>query len=134
MKLRIFDDSIRFRLTRTEVARVERGETVEATCRFPGGETLVYALTVADAKKLDARMRDGRIEIAIPRDQALAWASSNEISLRGESRANGSFRMLIEKDFTCIEPRADEDQDPADLYPNPKARRRRASAPARARR
>jgi uncharacterized protein DUF7009 len=124
VKLRIFDDSIRFRLTRSEVARIEHGETVESVCRFPGGETLVYALTVGDVKRLDARMRDGRIEIAIPRDRALTWASSNEISLRGEARANGVFRMLIEKDFTCIEPRADEDQDPADLYPNPKAARR----------
>ena len=127
MKLRIFDDSIRFRLTRSEVARIERGETVESTCRFPGGERLTYALRVVDAKSLDARMRDGRIEIAIPRQRAAKWAAGAEISLRGESRAkDGVFRMLIEKDFTCIEPRADEDQDPADLYPNPKAARRRA--------
>ena len=36
------------------------------------------------------------------------------------SRSNdGVFRILVEKDFTCIEPRDGEDQ--SDLYPNPKS-------------
>jgi len=120
VKLRIFDDSIRFRLTRREVARIARGAAVESTCRFPGGERLVYALRISDGRKLDARMRDGRVEIAIPRARAMKWARSTAVSLRGESRANGVFRMLIEKDFECIVPREHEDQ--SDLYLNPKAR------------
>ena len=130
VKLRIFDDSIRFRLTRSEVARIARGAAVESTCRFPGGERLVYALCISDGRKLDARMRDGRVEIAIPRARAMKWARSNAVALRGESRANGVFRMLIEKDFECIVPRDGDVEDPADLYPNPKARRGRTSARA----
>jgi len=124
MKLRIHDDAIRFRLTRSEAARLGAGIDVESICRFPGGRTLAYALTLADRATVDARFDGDRIEIALPRDRTVAWARSDAVTLPDDDPVPSSERaiqVLVEKDFTCIEPRDGDDQ--SDLFPNPKARR-----------
>ncbi len=119
MKLRIVDDTLRLRLARSEVAQIGRGVAVESRTRFPGGAVLGYALIVADATQISATFDAGRIEVTLPRLVALPWASGNEVSLHGEQPLDhGVFRILVEKDFTCVEPRDGEDQ--TDLYPNPK--------------
>jgi len=121
MKLRIFDDSVRLRLTRSEVAEVARGTPVEASTRFPGGEVFRYVLVVADVPEVTARMAAGRIEVTLPRAAAIEWATSENVSIRNAvSGASGTFEVLVEKDFACLDPR--EGEDAADLYPNPKAR------------
>jgi hypothetical protein len=118
VKLRIVDDSIRLRLARSEVALIERGLDVESCTRFPGGPALAYALRVTDVERISASFVAGRIEVALPRALALRWASSDEVSLRVEQPLDhGVLRILVEKDFACVEPRAGEDQE--DLYPNP---------------
>ncbi len=125
MKLRIVDDSIRLRLTVSEVASIARGASVESRTRFPSA-TLDYVLCVADVPHIAARFDAARIAITLPRAVASRWAGSNEVSLHGEQRTDdGMLRILVEKDFTCVEPREDEDQ--GDLYPNPKSVSAKAS-------
>lgn len=119
MKLRIVDDSLRLRLTRSEVASIERGTAVEARTHFPGGVTLTYALEVAQVDRISATFDAPRILVLLPREVALPWASGNDVSLHGQQPLDhGVFQILVEKDFTCVEPRDGEDQ--SDLYPNPK--------------
>ena len=119
MKLRIYDDSIRLRLTQSEVAQIARGVTVESVCRFPGGTTLTYALIVADTPAVDARFAVTRIEVVLPRHDAIEWATGTDVSLRSQQRDEGFLDILVEKDFACLEPR-DADDD-TDRYPNPQA-------------
>jgi hypothetical protein len=119
MKLRIYDDSIRLRLTQSEVAQIARGMAVESVCRFPGGAALTYTLMVADTPAIDARFAGERIEVVIPRDRATQWATGIDVALRSERRHNSVLDILVEKDFACLEPR-DADDD-TDRYPNPHA-------------
>src|SRR5512141_1470561 len=106
MKLRIVDDSLRLRLARSDVAQIERGAAVESRTRFPGGPELAYALIVADATRISATFDAGRIQVTLPSSVALPWAAGNEVSLHGEQPLDhGVFRILVEKDFTCVEPR-----------------------------
>jgi hypothetical protein len=120
VKLRIVDDSLRLRLTRSEVASIECGSAVEARTHFPGGTALTYVLEVAHVDRISATLDATRICVLLPREVALPWAAGNDVSLHGEQPLeHGVFRILVEKDFTCVEPRAGEDQ--SDLYPNPKA-------------
>ena len=120
MKLRIVDDSLRLRLTRSEVALIERGQPVQSRTHFPGGPALTYSLAVGDVKRISASFEAASIEVLLPRAIALPWAAGNDVSLHGEQPlADGVFRILVEKDFTCVEPREGENQ--TDLYPNPKA-------------
>ena len=119
MKLRIVDDSLRLRLTRSEVALIERGVPVESRTHFPGGQALTYSLVVADIDRVSASFATASIEVKLPRSVALHWAAGNDVSLHGEQPLDhGVLRILVEKDFTCVEPREGEDQ--TDLYPNPK--------------
>jgi len=118
VKLRIVDDSLRLRLTRSEVASIERGLAVESSVHFPGGPALTYSLVVADTNRISASLDAATIEVLLPRAVALQWAAGNDVSLHGEQPLeHGVLRILVEKDFTCVEPRDGEDQ--SDLYPNP---------------
>jgi len=119
VKLRIYDDSIRLRLTQSEVAQIARGVTVESVCRFQGGTTLTYALIVADTRTMNARFAVTRIEVVLPRHDAIEWATGTDVSLRSQQRDEGLLDILVEKDFACLEPR-DADDD-TDRYPNPQA-------------
>jgi hypothetical protein len=121
MKLRILGDSLRFRLARSEVAALARGERVENTTHFPGGARLVYSLSTGAVPAVAATFDDRRIDVVLPHERINAWAESAEVSIRDTQRLpEGALRLLIEKDFECMQPR--EGEDPADRYPNPKKR------------
>ena len=124
MKLRIQDDAIRFRLTRSEADRLGNGLAVESVCRFPGGRVLTYALTPSNGATIEARFEADRIDIALPRSRTIEWARSDAVALPDDEPTSreDAPTVLVEKDFTCVEPRAGEDQ--SDLFPNPKTRAR----------
>ena len=57
--------------------------------------------------------------IYVPRAQADKWANTEQIGLEIEQKIGGGnlLRILIEKDFACLEPRAGEDE--RDAFPHP---------------
>ena len=116
MKLRIQGDSIRLRLTVSEVAAMSRGEAVVETTHL-GAPPFSYSLTpLADATAVDAMFDDGAMRVTLPVATAERWAETEEVSLHG---AAGQVSILIEKDFDCLEPR--EGDEKLDTFPNPKA-------------
>lgn len=122
MKLRIRDNSIRLRLTRTEVGVLRTDGRVSAATSFPDGARLEYALeSDADAAELSATMCDGVIVVRAPSALAEEWAGSDRISLSGEQHLGGgqALRLLVEKDFACLAPREGEDE--SDMYPHPQS-------------
>ena len=120
MKIRILDDSVRLRLERAEVDAIGRGEPVESATRFPGGGTFRYRLETG-AAQTHATFDDGCICLAVPADAARQWAETEtNVSLTGEGALpDGQLRLLIEKDFECLEPRDGESQ--SNRFRNPKA-------------
>jgi hypothetical protein len=120
MKIRIHDDTVRLRLDRDEVERVGRGETVTCRTHFPRDRVLVYCLGVHDGPQIAASFHDHTISVVVPRARAERWALTGEISLHGDESAGGTtLKLLIEKDFECLDPRPGEDQ--SNRFPNPKA-------------
>ena len=122
MKLRIRDNSLRLRLTQTEVGALRGSGRVSAATAFPGGAKLEYALECDDdIAELTATMGDGIITVHVPGDLAREWADSDRVSLCGDSSAGDgtSLSLLVEKDFACLAPREGEDE--SDMYPHPKA-------------
>ena len=120
MKIRIHDDSVRLRLDRQEVERIRRGETVTCHTHFPRDRVLVYQLAVHDGLHVAASFHDHTISIVVPRATAERWAATDEVSIHGEEIAGGTrLKLLIEKDFECLEPRTGEDQ--SNRFPNPNA-------------
>lgn len=123
MKLRVKGNSLRLRLSQSEVAAVGRGDGVVEQTTFPGGRSLVYRLSVAGIDRLAASYRDGSVEITVPSAVAAEWAETSMVSLTGEETlADGqALKLLVEKDFECIDPKAGEDY--SDAFPNPEASR-----------
>lgn len=117
MKLRVRGDSIRLRLTRTEVERLAKtGEVHDAVHFDRGGTILTYSIqTRADAEAAWAEFASGTLRVVADRQTIRQWADSEEVALEW----NGSVpALLIEKDFVCLQPRRDEES--SDLYPNPR--------------
>jgi hypothetical protein len=120
VKLRILDNSIRLRLTRSEVATLCRNGLVTARTGFPDAHTLAYAVECSPASVAPAAFFSNNvITIRLPETTVLRWAGSEQVSIDGEQRLDdGSvLRVLVEKDFACLAPRADEEE--SDMFPHP---------------
>ena len=113
MKLRIKGDTIRLRLTQSEVAAVADGDVVVETTSLP--QPFTYALE-ASGERTGAAFADDRMTVNVPKSVAAHWANTEEVSLRGRE---GGVEILVEKDFACLVPR--EGEEDTDAFPNPQA-------------
>lgn len=121
MKLRIRGNSLRLRLTKSEAAEIGAGRIVEETVEFGviPGQQFGYALVPSDCKQVTASFEEARIAIFVPYTEAASWAQSSRIGIEAEKLLdnNRALRILIEKDFACLEPRPGEED--ADTFVNP---------------
>lgn len=119
MKLRFSHDSIRFRLRKPDVqALVGKGRT-ETSVRIGAG-LFRYALELGSSADVTAEMAPGGLVVRLPKEQVLRWADSQEVGLY--SHLSGGTRLLVEKDFACLEPREGDTNEgtyarPADEAP-----------------
>ncbi|MBV1857431.1 MAG: hypothetical protein KUG77_03395 [Nannocystaceae bacterium] len=115
MKLRILGDSLRLRLSQSEVKQFGDTARVEQSIRFGPGSVMTYAIEHSDAvNKLYASFADSTLTVRMPSSIAQAWVRTDEVSLRGEQPLDGDepLSLLIEKDFKCAIPRpGEEDYD-----------------------
>ncbi|HVJ90797.1 MAG TPA: hypothetical protein VM580_13415 [Labilithrix sp.] len=120
MKLRIRGDSIRLRLTQSEVATlVDSGRIEESTAFGPSPlERFSYAI-VLGGEVVAAKSTAKGIEIVLPAATGRAWASSASVGIEAEQPAGDgrTLRILVEKDFACLTQRPHEDD--SDAFPNP---------------
>jgi hypothetical protein len=120
MKLRIRDNSIRLRLTQTEVASIRSDGIVGGRVTFAGGSRLIYCLESSPAcVDPAARFDNGELLVRLPETVVTKWADTNEVSIEATQVLDdgGHLSILIEKDFACLTPREGEDE--SDLFPNP---------------
>ncbi len=120
LKLRIRDNSIRLRMTQTETDLLKREGVVSARTRFPGGRSLEYAVESSPASVTPAaHFSDNRLVVRLPETVVLAWATSEQVSMRGEQRLEDGdiVSILVEKDFQCLAPREGEDE--SDMFVHP---------------
>ena len=116
MKLRIRGNSIRLRLTKSEVKKLDEQGLVEEKTDFGNGQVFVYAISASkNVETVEASFGNNRIEICIPQAVAETWANNEEV---GISVNQGVLKLLIEKDFNCLIPRNTEED--ADTFPHPK--------------
>jgi len=120
MKLRIRDNSIRLRLTKTEVEAINTAGLVSASVPFAGGARLVYVIESSPAcVDPAARFDGGELSVRLPESVVKHWATTEEVSITAEQALDegGFLNILIEKDFACLAPRDGEDE--SDMYPHP---------------
>ena len=120
MKFRIRDNSIRVRLTRSEVARLATGERLEQTTEFSPTAGLVSSVEFSPRVAVPtASLAGSRLSLLLPADQVKRWASSDQVSIVGEQSiaAGRSLQLLVEKDFESSHTRA---EGSTDYFPNPR--------------
>lgn len=124
MKLRIRGDSLRFRLTEGEVARLLTGEKVSESVHFSAADEnmLTYSLQTRDyGMQLSAHFANREIRVDIPKAQAESWVKTDQVGIESAQPIADEkrLRIIVEKDFRCLEPRPEEDEH--DHFPHPES-------------
>lgn len=109
MKIRWSRGSVRMRITPSELAAPQRGETIHEELSLPGGS---WVATVGSANDSALVMQGNTLHIHLsPSDLAELAAPENEgVYFGGEDTR--TLRYYIEKDFPCAHPRAAEALEP----------------------
>jgi hypothetical protein len=121
MKLRIKGDSMRLRVSRSEVARLLAGDCLEDTIHFAPDvrAKFTYALQQeSSVSRPTVQYAGGKVTILIPADQANDWGVSDQVGIAEDISLGsaGTLALLIEKDFACLDRSDEENQD---TFPNP---------------
>jgi hypothetical protein len=116
MKLRIRGNSLRLRLSRSELDTLRDSGRVADSIAFPSGRVLGYAMRVDEqSHTLSAAFSGEGIAVSIPRAQFERWLEPREVGISGTLALPGNAELvvLLEKDFPCLTPRAGEDDSDA---------------------
>ena len=119
MKLRLKGNTIRLRLSKTEVdILASEGSVQEET--LIGNTTFMYRLKKENTVELKAQLQNHELTVSIPHGFANDWPHNTVVGIDNK-QVDGSMPSLyivIEKDFKCID---NTEEDQADNYDNPKA-------------
>jgi len=114
MKIRIKGNSLRYRLTRSEVESFGRDGYLDDVTDF-GPTQLIYALKTSASDELWANFENNKITMFMPAAMRNEWLATDRVGF--ENRTPG-FYLLVEKDFQCLD---NVEEDQSDNYPNPLA-------------
>ncbi len=118
MKLRIKANSIRIRLTKTEVSTLANAGYLEEQTQFVN-DKLTYALqSVDNADELSATFNTGKITMFVPAAFLKDWPGNNVVGINATMTVDdsSSLYLLLEKDFVCLD---ETTEDQSDNYENP---------------
>ena len=119
MKLRIKGNSIRIRLTKTEISNFGEHGLLEDSTEFMSEAVFGYSLQSRyDIDKLEAAFSENRITVFVPMAMARQWTTTDIVGFEHKMDiGNGKqLYLLIEKDFVCLD---NTFEDQADNFPNP---------------
>lgn len=134
MKLRIRGNSLRLRLLRGEVEQFGATGRVTETVRFGNAPAaqLSYVLEInPEVCEITADFIDNKVTVSIPEKTARNWIETELVTLTSEQKieindSNGAgenasktsvLKILIEKDFVCLDRKNDPDN--LDAFPHP---------------
>jgi hypothetical protein len=123
MKVRISGNSLRFRISRSDLASLQADARVETTLHFgPGpGASFTYALErSASAMTVSTRCVPGGVTVLLPAAQANEWNATDQVGIYEsiDVGSAGRLDLILEKDFACLD---GTDAQNADTFPNPAA-------------
>ena len=114
MKIRIKSNSLRYRLTRSDVEKLTSERHLEDKINF-GNRALVYALKLSTTDRLSASFSDDTITLCMSGKMINELENTNRA---GFEEVVAGLHLLVEKDFTCLD---SIEEDQSDNYPNPLA-------------
>ncbi len=121
MKIRIKGNSIRLRLTKTDIQNLKTVEKVEEKTILSGNQIFQYSLEKNEnSDSLKATFENSKISVFLPQNEWETLVNTDEITVSGhqENGEEGNLFLLIEKDLKCLDATF---EDQSDMYENPKA-------------
>lgn len=117
MKIRIHGNSVRYRLSKSEVHTLEQEGYLEETTSF-GASRLAYVVQKSEDNDLTARFDGGKITLFVPGGLLKNWTVNDRIGFETNMPLDDgrSLYLLIEKDFKCLD---NVSEDQSDNYENP---------------
>lgn len=120
MKLRIKGNSLRLRITPSELTRLLEDGRIQETIHFASHPEarLTYALEhTALPEAMAIRYMPGEVVVLVSSDAAEHWAGGKDVGIYGEfTTGYGTLEIAIEKDFACLDK---SDAENVDTFPNP---------------
>ena len=119
MKIRIKGNSIRYRLTQTEIVNFGKNGYLEERTEFLNGTAFHYRLEKKTGiTNLEASFSGNNICVFVPESIADKWITTDIVGFDNRIKIGEGKELflLIEKDFVCLD-HTFEDQ--SDNYPNP---------------
>ena len=102
MKLRLEGNSIRLRVRKSDLTKLQAKGVITETLVFPNNLNFNYELrTDTNTETVDAQLSPTAITVSIPLSMATNWLNSDAVGL--EYTVNSGLFILIEKDFPCTD-------------------------------
>jgi hypothetical protein len=100
MQLRIRGNSIRLRVSKTELAKIADQGKVEETVRFSSDQSLRYGIEVRPTGAITARYDETSIIVTLPKSRLDLWLRPEELSVEGSQPIGGGkvLQIVLEKD------------------------------------
>lgn len=113
MKIRIKGNSIRYRLSKTDIDQLAEQGKVSEKVDFPG-RPLIYELVTNDnGETMTAAYENHTITVNMPKSMSNELQDPARIGQQGD---NGNISILVEKDFVCLD---NTTEDQSDFFPHP---------------
>jgi len=121
MKLRITPDSLRLRVSQSDLARFIQSGRIEETIQFSADDSakLTYAMELSeDQCDIAVRYQTQQITLLISNRVARHWERADRVGIYGTVKLRErELQLIVEKDFACLD---GSDKDNLDTFPNPK--------------
>ena len=119
MKLRIKGNTLRLRLTKSELEYFEKTDFIEERTEF-AGSIFSYSLRADNNDLLSATLENNSLIVRMPFSMAKEWTSTQKVGFQSEMKIadNKNLFILVEKDFKCLD---ETNEDQSDNYENPLA-------------
>lgn len=120
MKLRLYNDSARFRLDMKDIEELHSTGIVTASIKFGfgSGRHFIYQVVLRDTDELDLELDGQILTLNIPVEQGREWIEGSDIGIYRTKRfGEDSLRIIVEKDMKCTD---DTSEDQSNMFPNTK--------------
>lgn len=126
MKLRLRGASIRVRLDQKDLSLLLETGRVEDGIRFGESHDLSfsYAVELIDPGPAEPRVsyRSGHFVLQVDRSVAHEWNSTTQVGFETQQTfEETTVRIILEKDFACLDRPASQAEDDQFAFPNPAA-------------